>query len=647
MLALLLLLAAPTPAEVLHDLQQTVQLGGVTISRDGQRAAWVEQVQTPDGPSWEESLIHVRDATGTRRVTASKDGKPHEEGELDFSPDGSELAFISDAEEKSQTQLYVASLSTGAVRQLTHAKGHLSHPHWSPDGRTIAVFFIEGVNDVLGPLRAAARQTGVVGETPHEQRIALVAADGSAPMQPVSPADLYVYEASWRPDSQGMVGTAAHGSGDDNWWIAKLFSFDLRGGAKVIYEPKWQLCEPRVSPDGKRVAFIEGLMSDQGSNGGDLIAMDLDGGHPKNLTKGFRGSPATVRWTSPGSIVVGAQIAGDSAFVRVGLDGRREVLWRGPYGVSSAWPIGAAFSADGAITAAVKQSFTEPPEVVLGPIGQWKPITASNVGRKSPAASAQSLTWKSDRFEVQGWLIAPPLDEHRSGRLPMVVLVHGGPAAAVRPGWSDTALLLASQGYFVFQPNPRGSFGQGEAFTRANIKDFGHGDLRDILRGVDKAVASAPIDPARVGLYGHSYGGYMAMWAVTQTNRFRASVASAGLSNWQSYYGENLIDQWMIPYFGKSVYEDPQAYARSSPIEYIRKVKTPTLVLHGERDAEVPLPQGQEFWHALKALGVPTQLVVYPDEGHRLRKPEHIRDRMERIVGWFDKYLKEPPRKQL
>jgi len=189
-------------------------------------------------------------------------------------------------------------------------------------------------------------------------------------------------------------------------------------------------------------------------------------------------------------------------------------------------------------------------------------------------------------------------------------------------------------------PNPRGSYGQGEAFTQGNVKDFGYGDLRDILKGVDAAVASAPIDGERVGILGWSYGGYMTMWAVTQTTRFKAAVAGAGIVNWQSYYGQNRIDQWMLPFFGASVYDDPAVYAKSSPITFIKNVKTPTLVLHGDRDSEVPTPQGYEFWHALKTLGVPTQLVVYENEGHAVSKPEHLRDMQKRTVEWFDRYLK-------
>ncbi|PYL79619.1 MAG: hypothetical protein DMF21_12135 [Verrucomicrobia bacterium] len=180
----------------------------------------------------------------------------------------------------------------------------------------------------------------------------------------------------------------------------------------------------------------------------------------------------------------------------------------------------------------------------------------------------------------------------------------------------------------------------GRGFTRANVKDFGGGDLRDMLAGVDAAIKKHPIDSARLGVTGWSYGGFMTMWTVTQTNRFRAAVAGAGIANWQSYYGQNLIDQWMIPFFGASVYDDPAVYEKSSPIHFITNVKTPTLVIVGERDAECPASQSYEFWHALKTLGVPTQLIIYPGEGHLFIKPENQADRMDKTVGWFDKYLR-------
>ena len=225
----------------------------------------------------------------------------------------------------------------------------------------------------------------------------------------------------------------------------------------------------------------------------------------------------------------------------------------------------------------------------------------------------------------------------------MVVAVHGGPASSVKPNWPRPGYnpaLLSQQGYFVLMPNPRGSYGQGEKFAAANMRDFGGGDLRDILAGVDEAIRSAPVDPQRIGITGWSYGGFMTMFAVTQTNRFKAAVAGAGISNWQSYYGQNAIDTWMIPYFGAPVYDDPAVYAKMSAIDFIKQVKTPTLIVVGDRDGECPAPQSYEFWHALKTLGVKTQMVVYPNEGHSFRKPEHQKDVLLRMIAWFNENLR-------
>ena len=233
----------------------------------------------------------------------------------------------------------------------------------------------------------------------------------------------------------------------------------------------------------------------------------------------------------------------------------------------------------------------------------------------------------------------PPKNIRSSSRFTAV------PAAAVLSRWRGAGGLqpaaFSALGYFVLMPNPRGSYGQGEAFTQANRKDFGYGDLRDILAGVDTVLAKYSVDPNRVGITGWSYGGFMTMFAITQTHRFRAAVAGAGISDWLSYYGENSIDQWMIPYFGASVYDDPQVYAKSSPITSIKNVKTPTLLLVGDRDGECPAPQSFEFWHALRDLHVPTRLVVYPNEGHGFTDPSHRFDVQQRAIDWFARYMPE------
>jgi dipeptidyl aminopeptidase/acylaminoacyl peptidase len=316
---------------------------------------------------------------------------------------------------------------------------------------------------------------------------------------------------------------------------------------------------------------------------------------------------------------------------------------------------GLSLSSDNKTIAFLKSSFAAAPEVYAGPVDKPIQITHYNDSLKPAWGKSESVTWTSPvqpsptvpassdlkDFNVQGWLLYPA-NYDPAKKYPLIVYVHGGPSSAELPHWPYVGygpVPFAALGYFVLMPNPRGSYGQGEAFTQANRKDFGYGDLRDILAGVDTVTKSHNIDPERVGLTGWSYGGFMTMFAVTQTNRFRAAVAGAGIANWQSYYAENSIDQWMIPFMGASVYDDPGVYAKMSAVNYIHQVKTPTLAVVGDRDGECPAPQSFEFWHALKAQHVPTQLVVYPNEGHGFVDPEHQRDVIARALGWFQKYM--------
>ncbi|MBN9615916.1 MAG: S9 family peptidase, partial [Acidobacteriales bacterium] len=286
----------------------------------------------------------------------------------------------------------------------------------------------------------------------------------------------------------------------------------------------------------------------------------------------------------------------------------------------------------------VRTSFEKATEVWAGPLDHLRQITHVNDGLRPLWGKSESIEWTNEGFHVQGWLLYPAHYDPAK-KYPLLVYIHGGPSAAVTPRWPEVGyggVPFSALGYFVFMPNPHGSFGQGEKFARANVRDFGYGDLRDTLAGVDTLEKRFPIDKSREGITGWSYGGFMTMFAVTQTPRFRAAVAGAGISNWQSYYGENSIDQWMIPFFGKSVYDDPAIYAKSSAINFIKNVKTPTLLVVGDRDGECPAPQSFEFWHALRAQGIKTRLVVYPDEGHRFVDPDHRRDVLERALNWFE-----------
>jgi dipeptidyl aminopeptidase/acylaminoacyl peptidase len=632
---------APRPAvdAVFDALAHVVDPHEVALSPDGTRVAWVERVRAADG-SDTQSRIHVSalDGGAARVLTAAHDGRVHRERDVAWSPDGRQIAFLSDGAQDGQLQVCVAPASGGAPRALTHVQGQLEHPRWSPDGARIGVLFVAGSAQEQGALVAYKPDAGVVEDKIEEQRIAVVDAAGGE-LREVSPADVYVYDYDWSPDGRRFAAEAVRGSGTNNYWIAELDVVDAAGGAsRTLWKPSLQIANPRWSPDGKSIALIHGLMSDEGSTGGDIVVVPAEGGEPHTLTAALRASPSWLAWRPGGEILFTAHADGETMVGTVRSDGSpASELWRGPSLLASF-----SLGKDGVTSAAVHESFSEAPEVWAGPVGRWRPVTSVNAAVHPLWGEAKSIHWDSDGQRVQGWLVAPK-DVDPSRRYPMVVSVHGGPSSAASPRWPTRwTAMLPAEGYYVLLPNPRGSYGQGEAFTQGNVKDFGYGDLRDIVKGVDAAVAAAPIDPQRVGIIGWSYGGYMTMWAVTQTNRFKAAVAGAGIVNWQSYYGQNRIDRWMIPFFGASVYDDPAVYARSSPITFIKNVKTPTLVLHGDRDSEVPTPQGYEFWHALKTLGVPTQLVIFENEGHAVSRVDHLRDMERRIVGWFDQYLGAP-----
>ena len=557
-----------------------------------------------------------------------------------WSPDGKHLAFALRTPGSHARSLYAVSADGSGLAKLLDFSGTIGHLRYLPDGR-LAMLAIQNATKEVGATQAGAAIAGDLDAPPPEQRIAVLE---QGALRWVSPPDLFVYEYDWRAGGKGFIGTAAPGDGDNNWWTAKMYAFPEGGtDARVIYTPadaRQQLAMPKVSRDGSLVAFIAGIMSDFGSTGGDVYTLAIDGGAATNLTPDMHASATAISWRCDGHLQA-ELLAGDKTqFADLG-SGRTpkpaQILWSGEEsfgdragGISTACPSGT--------TADAHESFTAAPEIEIGTIGHWRNLTAVNAGLSLPAR-VQSVWWKNDGFDIQGWLLLPL---HADGKLPMITQVHGGPAAAVTPGFSGPGIVTAllDRGYAIFRPNPRGSYGQGERFTQANVRDFGHGDLRDILTGIDAAAKVAPIDTARLGLTGGSYGGFMSMWAVTQTDRFKAAVAAAGISDWLSYYGENGIDAWMIPYFGKSAYDDPEAYGASSAINYMHNVKTPTFAYVGEHDIECPAPQTQEFWHAMKAMNVPTSIMIYPGEGHGLRDPAHLADAQQRTLAWFDKYLK-------
>jgi dipeptidyl aminopeptidase/acylaminoacyl peptidase len=666
-------------------------IGQVAVSPDGKRLAWILGREIHVAP-----LDNL--AAGQRVTAATAPDQRCAEGNLAWSPDSLSLAFSSDcAQPGEQSDFYLSYLDGNPPARLTGLHGDIDAPAFSPDGKSIAFLYVEDATRPAGALAAEPLPSGVIGEDHIEiQRVAQITLPSPPNCHPPTPPDkrpqsnqtscaiglfsfitppsLHVFEFDWSPDSKSFAYIAADPPGENNWWVAKLYTQavdDAESKPRTVLAPTdipgalhgLQIAVPRWSPDGKTIAFIGGLMSDQGVVGGDVWAISSAGGQPHDLTPSRPTSSQWIGWGDDEHILSAELAGGNSQLVRLRLSGDRNsdgvaTSFSAPVfsipGSVGALRHGLSVTADRSLFVFAASSFSHPPEIYsAGPSAPQAAETSSdfpglsqishlNDGIKPTWGPTASVEWTNDNFHIQGWLQLPA-DYDPTKKYPLIVEVHGGPAAAVESRWGAGApfspSVFSELGYFVLQPNPRGSYGQGEAFTQANRKDFGYGDLRDILAGVDTVLAHYSIDPNRVGLDGWSYGGFMTMFAVTQTHRFRAAVAGAGISDWLSYYGENSIDQWMIPFFGASVYDDPQVYAKSSAITFIKNANTPTLSLVGDRDGECPAPQSFEFWHALRDLNVPAQLVVYPNEGHGLSDPAHRRDVLQRTVDWFARYM--------
>ena len=658
--------AASTPVDprieqLLTQLGKTQSIDAVALSPDGQQLAWV--IERDDKPA-----IQVADADGSHArfvSAASKPGACAESG-IAWAPDSRHLAFVSNCSvdltstKVMQNAIYLAATRTSSTpERLANLKGYVRALQWTADGKSLGFLYVPGATRHASAVAAAKPPSGEIGVSGVEvQRVASISvADGN--LRELTPADMYAYEFDWSPDGARIAYTAAKPPGDNNWWIAKLYTQPARTGAAatLLVDPSdrktgslhgLQIALPRWSPDGSRIAFIGGLMSDQGATGGDIYAVSASGGALTNLTPGIHVTPSWLSWTGPQSMLVSQVSNGQSqlADYRVSATAARQqaVYFTVPAGIGDgSASMAMSLSADHRHLAFVQSSYAQASEVHAGVLGNTPPaaVTSINAALKPSWGKAESVEWDNEGFHNQGWLLYPAhYDPSKS--YPMIVVVHGGPASAVIPRWPGVgygAAPLSAMDYFVFMPNPRGSYGQGEKYVQANRKDFGYGDLRDVLAGVDAVEKKVPVDDKRLGLTGWSYGGFMSMFAPTQTQRFRAVVAGAGISNWQSYYGQNLIDQWMPPFFGATVYDDPAVYAKSSAINFIKKVKTPMLIVVGDRDAECPAPQSFEMWHALRAQGVPTSLVVYPNEGHHFVDPAHQRDVLQRALQWFGKYL--------
>jgi dipeptidyl aminopeptidase/acylaminoacyl peptidase len=450
----------------------------------------------------------------------------------------------------------------------------------------------------------------------------------------VTPEGVNVFEVGWAGGK--AVAVCTDEPSESAWYDAWVGLIDLDALAvERVYTPKWQLQAPRISPGGQ-VAFVEGFSSDRGTLAGTVNVLGRRPIAPELHATWIEFADEDTLW------VAGYRGAGTFAG-RLSLDGSYEELAGGELTLGPRYSPALAVSADGSRAAATCESADEAAEIVLWEDGKRRTLTNLNaeVGPRLANIDWRAYRWSStDGLEIEGLLALPRGDV--DGPRPLVVLVHGGPTGAWSWMFAPAAglvQLLASAGYATLLPNVRGSVGWGPEFAEANLGDMGGGDFQDILTGIDALVRDGIVDDGRVAITGGSYGGFMACWAVTQTDRFAAAIPEAVVTDWVSFHSTTNIGQFDRLYLQADPYDAQGDYTQRSPVYHAGKSRTPTLILHGEDDLCTPLSQAVEFYNALVEAGCETELVVYPREGHGWTEREHQIDSWNRTRDWLARHL--------
>ena len=566
-----------------------------------------------------------------------------------WSPDGARLAFVSDRGMTSHALPYTMVPGEEPVLAASF-RGSAEQVLWSADGGRLLVRVADpgsyGMDWSARPVTGAEPDPDPIVRRPgHAWRRLYLVDLATGVVAEVGPAARSIWEVDWDGGdvAVAIVSVDPTASG---WHRPTLVALDLAArSARTLYEPTWQLEGLALSPDARRAVVVEGYSSDPDLLSGSAKIVDLSSGEVSDPWPGLE-TVGVAAWCDDESLWYASCERVGTSCGRIRLDGRREEAWSGDafIGPDVTKP-SCAVAAGGAVVLTTHQAHGVAPELARfdAGTGEWVRISWFNddLTRVTIFPDVRALSWIApDGLEIDGLLMTPA---GADGPLPLLVLVHGGPTWCWNAYFSvsePNAVLLADAGYAVLMPNPRGSIGRGHAFAQAVIGDPGGKDLQDILAGVDRCVADGVADPDRLGISGLSYGGYMAGWAVTQTDRFGASVAYSVISNWISFHltaDIGAFDEIVMP----DAWDDPKGlYVERSPVYQAAGCTTPTLVIQGALDRCTPVGQAEELYAAIAAQGVEAELVVYPREGHLPFEREHALDSIRRTQAWFDRHLR-------
>jgi dipeptidyl aminopeptidase/acylaminoacyl peptidase len=597
------------------------------FSADGSRVAFVVSEPLTGQKRIRHIWLYDKNTSEVRQLTFS--GKS--ESSPRWSPDGKTLGFLSNRDGDEQ-QIYLLRISGGEGVQLTKGKAGVNAFAWSPDGKSIAYLSPEPKTESEEKKEKDKDDARAVDKDDKQPRLRLL--DLATNNIKALTAETWKIESlDWMPDGQSLVVEATSKPASDQF-ANGIYRVWLRGGMDELRAPHGPIGEVKVSPDGKLVTFA--AAREDGPEPHDLWVLNSEGGAARNLTgASLDRALEGFHWSKDGLLYLVYADGFRKRLTAYSLSAERKDVPDLPVN-----PGEFAVSSSGEF-AFVGQTSAAPEELwIRNAQGEAHQVTRFNDSLKSLGLIAPEFyKYKSfDGLEIEAALLRPASYDGKS-KLPTVFLIHGGPTG----NWSDSVdawgQLLAARGFLVMYPNVRGSTGYGEKFVEMNRADWGGGDFKDVMAGVKDLVDKGFVDPARLGIGGWSYGGYMAEWAVTQTDQFKAAVSGAGMADLVAEFGTEqgpAYDEW---FFGVP-YEHPERFLNSSPFLYLKNAKTPTLILQGEADPVDPIGQSQELYRGLKRYGVPAELVLYPREPHGFQEAKHRLDVLNRMLAWFEKYLK-------
>lgn len=616
------------------------------------------------------SSIYVSDLKGEGRQFTSHYSKDSLVKDVapKWSPDGKAIAFRSNRTGKNQ--VWLLHTDGGEAVQLTDVKQGIGDFVWSPDGKQLALTISgelklstdkdekkEEQSDVKVITRLRYKGDGVGIYNEDRKHVYLFDIDAKSYTK-VTDGEHDFGQPRFTPDGKNLfyIGTKAE---DKEWgYLPAIWKYDIEAkDESLFYQANGYVMVPSVSPDGRWLAVTGHDRGERSQGNANVLLISVESGSVKNLTESFdytvgnlvgvdakydTAEPSLVWDSNNSSIYFHATVGGDCQLFKVSLEGEVSAALSPSVGVVTSYDI---VNDDQAVLVLATPHSTG--DVVVQDLQDiantvkltdWNEAFYGEVHLSTPENFKYPST---DGKEIEGWVLKPYGFEEGK-KYPMILQIHGGPATAYGNGLHHEMQLMASKGYVVLYTNPRGSHGYGQDFVNAVIGDYGGMDYEDIMAGADYALANFNyIDHDQQFVTGGSYGGYMTNVIVTRTDRFKAAVTQRSICNWHSFYGTSDIGffftEWQHGH--ADLWEDAVKLLEISPLHHARNVKTPTLILHSEQDLRCPMEQAEQWYIALKRLGVDTKLVRFPDENHDLSrsgKPKHRLERLQHLIGWFD-----------